>query len=149
MIRYEGLQRRDTYDEILWYLERGRGAGVDIPFPNRQASFIRSSPQYQNILTFDFVDLQNQQNILLKQQKRDIIVKEQSSNSSSMKSVLSRSSPAESLATQHLNSDFSSLGDAGDIQHLHYATMDDYLRDMDDEEDEKNKEWLQGAKQEW
>ena len=57
MIRYDGLQRRETYDEILGVLERG----IDIPFPNRQASFIRNSPQYQNLLTLDFVDLQQQQ----------------------------------------------------------------------------------------
>ena len=135
MIRYDGLHRRETYDEVLGYLERGGGPGVDIAFPNRQASFIRASPQYQNLLTYDFIDLQNQQENLLKQQKRDIIVKEQSSNSSSMKSVLASSSPAESLATQQLNSDFSSLGDADDIQHMHYATMDDYLQDMDEAED--------------
>ena len=38
MIRYDGLVKRETYDEILGYLERGGGAGIDIPFPNRQAS---------------------------------------------------------------------------------------------------------------
>jgi len=138
MIRYEGLQRRETYEEILGYLERGGGAGVDIPLPNRQASFIRASPQYQNLLTLDFVDLQNQQENLLKQQKREIIVKEQSSGSNaSMKSIIASESPSESFATQQLNSDFSSLGDADDIQYEHYATMDDYLREKDEEEDEK------------
>ena len=137
-VMYQGLNRRETYEEILGYLERGGGAGVDIPLPNRQASFIRASPQYQNLLTLDFVDLQNQQENLLKQQKREIIVKEQSSGSNaSMKSAEASSSPAESVASQQLNSDFSSLGDADDIQYEHYATMDDYLRDMDEEEDKK------------
>ena len=147
MIRYEGLQRRETYDEILGYLERGGGPGIDIAFPNRQASFIRNSPQYQNILTLDFVDLQQQQENMLKQQKRDIIVKEQSSNTSSMKSVLASESPSESLATQQLNSDFSSLGDADDIQYQHYASIDDYLKDMDDEEEEKKQRMAARGKQ--
>ena len=137
MIRYDGLHRRETYDEILGYLERGGGPGIDIAFPNRQASFIRNSPQYQNMLTLDFVDLQQQQENLLKQQRRDIIVKEQSSNTSSMKSALASETPSESAATQQLNSDFSSLGDADDIQYQHYASIDDYLKDMDDEEEEK------------
>ena len=42
MVRYDGLQRRETYDEILGYLERGGGAGINIAFPNRQSSFIRN-----------------------------------------------------------------------------------------------------------
>ena len=147
MIRYEGLQRRETYEEILGYLERGGGAGLDIPFPNRQASFIRASPQYQNLLTYDFIDLQNQQENLLKQQKRDIIVKEQSSGSNaSMKSIIASESPSESLATEKLNSDFSSLGDADDIQYEHYETMDDYLRAMDEEEDEKKQRMAERGK---
>ena len=146
MIRYDGLQRRETYDEILGYLERGGGPGINIAFPNRQASFIRNSPQYQNMLTLDFVDLQQQQENMLKQQKRDIIVKEQSSNSSSMKSVLASETPSESAATQQLNSDFSSLGDADDIQYQHYASIDDYLRDVDDEEEEKNQRMAERGK---
>ena len=66
-----------------------------------------------------------------------------------MKSVLASETPSESAATQQLNSDFSSLGDADDIQYQHYASIDDYLRDVDDEEEEKTKEWLKEAKQEW
>ena len=145
-VMYQGLHRRETYDEILGYLERGGGAGVDIALPNRQASFIRSSPQYQNILTLDFVDLQNQQENLLKQQQRDIIVKAQSSNSSSMKSVLSSSTPAKSVATEQLNSDFSSLDDADVSQQQHYDSMDDYHRDMDKAEDEKKQRMAERGK---
>jgi hypothetical protein len=59
MVHYQGLERRKTYDEVLEYLERGGGAGVEssLAFPNRTASFIRNSPQYQKILTMDFIDL--------------------------------------------------------------------------------------------
>ena len=98
-VMYQGLERRQTYDEVLGYLERGGGPGYDIAFPNRTASFIRNSPQYQNLLTSDFVDLQKQQEHGLKQQQRDIIVKEQASDAS-VKSVLSSESPVESVASQ-------------------------------------------------
>ena len=92
MSRYQGLHRRETYDEVLSYLERG---GPNIPFPDRTASFIRASPEYQNLLTYDFIDIQKQQENMLKQQKKDIIVKEQASGSDSgMKSILASESPA-------------------------------------------------------
>ena len=65
-VMYPGLSKRETYDEVLNYLERGGGAGIDIAFPNRTASFIRASPQYQNLLTADFVDLQKQQENVLR-----------------------------------------------------------------------------------
>lgn len=55
-VRYQDLNKRDTYDEIVGYLERGGGAGIDIAFPDRTASFIRASNQYQNLLTYNFVD---------------------------------------------------------------------------------------------
>jgi hypothetical protein len=130
MVRYEGLQRRQTYDEILGYLERGGGPGIDIAFPNRQASFIRNSPQYQNMLTLDFVDLQQQQENMLKQQKRDIIVKEQSSNSSSsMKSVLASETPSESAASQQVESDFTAISKHSDSQDL-WNELDDELTEM-------------------
>ena len=146
-VRYQGLNKRETYDEILGYLEAGGGAGIDIAYPNRTASFIRNSQQYQNLLTYDFVDLKEQQDNVLKQQKRDIIVKEQSSGSNaSMKSIIASGSPSESLATQQLNSDFSSLGDADDIQYEHYASMDDYLRAKDEEEDEKKQRMAERGK---
>jgi len=32
MIRYDGLHRRETYDEILGYLERGGGPGIECIF---------------------------------------------------------------------------------------------------------------------
>ena len=33
--RYGGLTKTATYDEFLSYLERGGGAGIDIPFPEQ------------------------------------------------------------------------------------------------------------------
>ena len=128
MSRYEGLTRRDTYEEILSYLERGGGAGVDIPFPDRTASFIRASPEYQNLLTYDFIDIQKQQENMLKQQKKNIIIKEQASESGSdMKSVLASESPNVSMssAQRAQSSDLSSIS-AADI------SAEDFFQDMED-----------------
>jgi len=130
MVRYDGLQKRETYDEILGYLERGGGAGIDIAFPNRQASFIRNSPQYQNMLTLDFVDLQQQQENLLKQQRRDIIVKEQSSNTSSMKSALASETPSESAASQQIESDFTAISKHSDATNDMWNEADNQRYEM-------------------
>jgi hypothetical protein len=73
------------------------------------------------------------------------MIREQVSDSS-MQSALSSESPSESAATQQLNSDFSSLGDADDIQHEHYDTMDDYFRDADEKEQEKTQRMAERGK---
>ena len=61
----KGLSLRPTYDQVLLsYLK-----GVDIPKPDRTARFIRESLQYQNLLPNDFIDLQKQENNILKTQQ--------------------------------------------------------------------------------
>ena len=81
-----GLSLRPTYDQVLNSYLSG---GPDIKKPNRIASFIRASLQYQNILKDDFIDLQKQQNDMLKSQKRDVLLEEQASQSGSdMKSII-------------------------------------------------------------
>ena len=69
-----GLSLRPTYDEVLISYLSG---GPDIEKPDRTASFIRESPQYQDLLKTDFIDLQKQQNDMLQSQKKDMLVKEQ------------------------------------------------------------------------
>ena len=146
MSRYQGLTRRDTYEEILSYLERGGGAGVDIPFPDRTASFIRASPEYQNLLTYDFIDIQKQQENMLKQQKKNIIIKEQASESDSgMKSILASSSPAQSVASEQVQSDLSAIS-AADIS----AELMDEINHLDDlqfQRDEMAKRGKAGMKE--
>ena len=60
-----GLSLNPTYDQVLNNYLSG---GPYIKKPNRVASFIRASPQYQDLLKNDFIDLQKQQNDML--QKR-------------------------------------------------------------------------------
>ena len=68
----KGLTLRPTYDQVLLsYLK-----GIDIPKPDRTARFIRESLPYQDLLKTDFIDLQKQQNNILKAQKIDFLLKE-------------------------------------------------------------------------
>ena len=83
----KGLSLRPTYDQILLSYLSG---GPDIKKPDRTARFIRESPQYQDLLKTDFIDLQKQQNNILKAQKKDVLLKEMvASSESDMKSVKS------------------------------------------------------------
>ena len=102
-----GLALSPTYDQVLNSYLSG---GPDIKKPNRVASFIRASPQYQDLLKNDFIDLQKQQNDMLKKDRTHLLMKEQNSQSGSdMKSAIASQSPAESAASQHIQSDLSEV----------------------------------------
>ena len=102
-----GLTLRPTYDQVLNSYHSG---GPNIKKPDRTASFIRESPQYQELLKTDFIDLQKQQNDILQTQRKHIVLKEQASqNGSDMKSVLASESSAVSEASQQVQSDLSSV----------------------------------------
>ena len=70
MVTINQMKRRlalsPTYDQVLNSYLSG---GPDIKKPNRVASFIRASPQYQDLLKTDFIDLQKQQNDMLKKRQ--------------------------------------------------------------------------------
>ena len=64
-INYKGLHKRDTYEGLIDYLENKQ---EKIKFPNREAKFVRDSPQYQSLLDEGFVEVEEQQ---LKQVKEE------------------------------------------------------------------------------
>ena len=64
-VKYEGLHKRDTYEGLIDYLESKQ---EKIKFPNRDAKFVRDSPQYQSLLNEGFVEVEEQQ---LKQIKEE------------------------------------------------------------------------------
>ena len=123
-----GLTLRPTYDQVLNSYLSG---GPDIKKPNRIASFIRASPQYQDLLKDDFIDLQKQQNDMLKSQRKQIVLKEQASQADSdMKSIIASESPAVSEASQHIKSDLSAVSaQSGSVDDI-WNEMDDMLDDM-------------------
>ena len=50
VINYNGLKKRETYDEIIDYLEHGQ---EKIKYPNRKAKQLRESPYLTNLLDVD------------------------------------------------------------------------------------------------
>ena len=132
-----GLSLRPTYDQVLnSYLSGGH----DIKKPNRIASFVRASPQYQDLLKDDFVDLQKQQNDMLKSQKRDVLLKEQSSQSGSdMKPIIASESPAESVASQQQLSDLSALSKHDTELQFEYEDYDAFLSELEEDKEYKVK----------
>ena len=130
-----GLTLRPTYDQILNSYLSG---GPDIKKPDRRATFIRQSPQYQDLLKTDFIDLQKQQNDMLQSQRRDVMVKEQASRSGSdMKYVLASESSSMSSAEQQVESDLSAVSASSSSADYWWQMLDDQLDEMKDEEEQK------------
>ena len=46
-LNYEGMKRRETYDEVVDYIQNKQ---EKIKYPNRLAKQIRNSPQLSNLL---------------------------------------------------------------------------------------------------
>jgi hypothetical protein len=130
-----GLSLSPTYDQVLNSYLSG---GPDIKKPNRVASFIRASPQYQDLLKTDFIDLQKQQNDMLKKDRTHLLMKEQSSQAGSdMKSAIASQSPAVSEASQHIDSDLSAVSLQSGKADDWWQMMDDQLDEMTAEEEKK------------
>ena len=130
----KGLTLRPTYDQILLSYLSG---GPDIKKPDRTARFIRESPQYQDLLKTDFIDLQKQQNNILKAQKRDVLLKEMATSTSdvsSMKSVLaSVNGNGDSAAYKSLELDLSAISASSAID----DTLEEMYERLDDYDEQK------------
>ena len=50
MINYTGLRKRDSYNEIINYIQTGQ---PKIKYPNRTATFLLNTPQYSSLLELD------------------------------------------------------------------------------------------------
>ena len=132
-----GLELRPTYDEVLNSYLSG---GPNIKKPDRTASFIRESPQYQDLLKTDFIDLQKQQNDMLQTQRKHIVLKEQASQTGSdMKSVLASESSAVSEASQQVQSDLSALSRQDTELQFMYESYDDFLKELEEDKEYKIK----------
>ena len=120
----KGLTLRPTYDQVLQSYLSG---GPNIPKPDRTATFITKSLQYQNLLSNDFIDLQKQENNILKAQKREVLIKEMvASSDSDMKSVKSSvNGNGDSAAYKSLELDLSAISESS-------ARDDDTLEEMND-----------------
>ena len=67
-VKYAGLHKRDSYDGLIDYLESKQET---IKFPNREAKFVRDSPQDQQLLSEGFVEVEEQQIKQIKQEQEE------------------------------------------------------------------------------
>ncbi len=67
-VKYAGLHKRDSYEGLIDYLENKQ---EKIKFPNREAKFVRDSPQYQQLLNEGFVEVEKQQINQIKEEQQE------------------------------------------------------------------------------
>ena len=132
----KGLTLRPTYDQVLQSYLSG---GPNIPKPDRTATFITKSLQYQNLLSNDFIDLQKQENNILKAQKREVLIKEMvASSDSDMKSVKSSvNGNGESAAYKSLELDLSAISASSARDDDTLEEMNDMIDDYDEQKQHK------------
>ena len=137
-VKYNGLIKRTDYDTVLNELLQGK---PKIKYPDRTATFIRQSPEYQDLLKSDFIQLEkNQENLLREKQQRLIL--ESKASQISMKSALSediRASEAEQQAQANLNearNRSERIFDSGDL-------MDSQIQQMEVDSDNKRQQTYQ------
>ena len=133
-----GLSLRPTYDQVLLAYLSGE---PNIKKPDRTARFVRESPQYQDLLKMDFIELEKQQSNILKEHKRNIILREQASLSSSdqdFKSVLASEGGDMSGVSEQVQADLNQERERSarifDISDL----MDAQLEQMQVDEEQKS-----------
>ena len=57
MINYTGLRKRDSYNEIINYIQTDQPT---VKYPNRKASCLLNTPQYSSLLELDGMDDQEE-----------------------------------------------------------------------------------------
>ena len=84
-VKYAGLHKRDSYDGLIDYLENKQ---ENIKFPNREAKFVRDSPQYQQLLNEGFVEVEKQQiNQIKDEQKEHAVIRTANDTNETAKEV--------------------------------------------------------------
>jgi len=93
-VNYQGLRKRESYDEIVDYLENKQ---EKISYPNRFAKQIRNSPQLSNLLDGEgmgAVEMEKQQQKAMEHEQAEHAVREAASQTGGTAQVL-RSSPSQ------------------------------------------------------
>ena len=61
MINYTGLRKRDSYNEIINYIQTGQ---QQIKYPNRDAIFLLNTPQDSSLLELDGMNEQEELSLI-------------------------------------------------------------------------------------
>ena len=57
MLNYTGLRKKESYNEILNYIQTDQ---TIIKYPNRKATFLMNTPQYSSLMELDDLDDQEE-----------------------------------------------------------------------------------------
>ena len=84
-VSYNGLHKRDSYEGLIDYLENKQDK---VKFPNREAKFLRDSPQYQSLLSQGFTEVEEQQlNKIKEEQEEHAVIKTSNDTNETAKEV--------------------------------------------------------------
>ena len=83
-INYVGLKKRDTYDEIVNYIETDPNK---IRYPNRDATLIEQSHYMKMLGGQDYVDMEQQQNNAIKESMKDGLIRRVAGNTGGTRSL--------------------------------------------------------------
>ena len=87
-LNYDGLKKRDTYDEIIDYLQNKQ---EKIKYPNRLAKQVRNTPQLSNLLDGNnegYEDMEEQQKRNTKEIEKETIIRNIAGSSNTTAQVL-------------------------------------------------------------
>ena len=84
-LKYGGLSKRDSYEGLIDYLENKQDK---LKLPDREAKFVRDSPQYQSLLNEGFLEVEKQQiNQIKAEQEEHAVIRTASDTNETAKEV--------------------------------------------------------------
>lgn len=84
-VKYAGLHKRDSYEGLIDYLENKQ---EKLKLPDREAKFVRDSPQYQSLLNEGFLEVEKQQiNQIKAEQEEHAVIRTASDTNETAKEV--------------------------------------------------------------
>jgi len=84
-VKYAGLHKRDSYEGLIDYLENKQDK---LKLPDREAKFVRDSPQYQSLLNEGFLEVEKQQiNQIKAEQEEHAVIRTASDTNETAKEV--------------------------------------------------------------
>ena len=84
-LKYGGLSKRDSYEGLIDYLDNKQ---EKLKLPDREAKFVRDSPQYQSLLNEGFLEVEKQQiNQIKSEQEEHAVIRTASDTNETAKEV--------------------------------------------------------------
>jgi hypothetical protein len=153
-VNYKGLVKRETYDEIVDYLENGQ---EKIRYPNRKAKQLRESPYLTNLLDVDgdgTMEMEKQQSNTMRAQEVEHAVRQMTGKTNQTAAVIRSNNNKQSKTMPQsyaMNSDYEDVMsksnndisnhiqdqyDALDVKRTRNLKMlGDHLSEVDDDEE--------------